>query len=274
MVFLYPQPEEQALAAHYDEKYYGKDRKKFSGALEAAIAGLTWLKWRKLRAKLSRGDRLLDIGCGRGTLVRLARASGVEAFGVERETPGQASLPWVFYRELTECAFPGEHFHAVVLWHVLEHLKDPQQTLAEIHRILKPGGWLSLAVPNFGGAQAQTSGNQWFHLDLPRHLWHFREPTLLTLLERTGLECARSTTFSLEYDWFGTLQSWMNRALGDANGLYSMLKQERPQGRGEALRRMAAAGVLAGPALASALWDAARGQGGTVTVICQKRSGP
>ena len=268
--FVYPQPSPEELARFYDETYYGKNRRKFLNPVEAGIAALTRLKWRRLRALLKPGARMLDIGCGRGTLIRMARAAGYEAYGIERPSPSQHDLPYIFYQDLAECRFPDGHFQLVVLWHVLEHLPDPRATLEEIHRILQPGGWLSVAVPNFGGAQAEAAGRDWFHLDLPRHLWHFRRRSLETLLQKTGLRAARCSTFSFEYDWYGTLQSWMNRAWADNNRFYSALKGEPSVRGGEKFARLAGASLLALPALGSAVWDAARGQGGTLTVTAQR----
>lgn len=270
LVFLFPQPGANELESLYGEKYYGEGRKKFVWVIEAGIAALTRLKWRKLQPLLGPGDRLLDVGCGRGTLVKLARASGYEAYGVERPFPQQPSLPFVSYQELTECKFPDCHFQVVVLWHVLEHLPDPPATLREIGRLLRPGGWLSVAVPNFGGAQARASGRHWFHLDLPRHFWHFRKPTLESLLKRQGICVTRCSTLSVEYDWFGALQSWMNRLARDENRLYSLLKGEQAPSLMERVARLLIAAALALPALGSALWDGARGQGGTLTLTAQK----
>ena len=271
MTFLFPQPQESELASYYDEAYYGKGRKKFLRPVEIGIAAWSWLKWKSVQPLLGSEGRLLDIGCGRGTLVKLARGAGYESYGIERASSPDLSLPYVFYKDLPECNFPDEHFQAVILWHVLEHLPDPAATLREIHRILRPGGWLYIAVPNFGGAQSQASGRHWFHLDLPRHLWHFRRSSLETLLARHGFRAVRCSTFSLEYDWFGTLQSWMNRALRDENRLYFLLKGEHPFAALEKLSRLAAAGFLFLPALGSALWDADREQGGTLHLTAQKK---
>ena len=267
--FVFPQPSEPELARYYDETYYGKDRKKFLSPVEAGIAARTWMKWRGLRRRLEPGARLLDIGCGRGTLVRMARDAGYEAYGIERSAQPHA-LPYVYTQDLAECRFPDGHFQMVILWHVLEHLRDPRATLEEIHRILAPRGWLSVAVPNFGGAQAEAAGRHWFHLDLPRHLWHFRRRSLETLCEKTGFRIARRSTFSFEYDWYGTLQSWMNRAWGDDNRLYSVLKGEASVRPAEKAQRLAAAALLALPALGSALWDAARSRGGTLTATARR----
>lgn len=267
--FLYPQPSDAELSRHYDEAYYGKGRKKFLSPVEAGIRALTWTKWRGIRDLLTPGARLLDIGCGRGTLIRMARESGYEAYGLERSSPEEHPLPYVFYKDLEECRFPDSHFQLVTLWHVLEHLRDPFASLLEIHRILAPQAWFSVAVPNFGGAQAQASGRHWFHLDLPRHLWHFRRRSLELLLAKAGFRPARCSTLSFEYDWYGTLQSWMNRAWADENRLYAVLKGQ-PASGAETAQRLSAAAALAIPALASALWDAARKRGGTLHILAQR----
>ena len=272
-MFLFPQPGDFELDHLYDESYYGKGRRKFTKILEAGIAALTLLKWKRMRPLLGPRDRLLDVGCGRGTLVRLARSAGFEALGIERHFPDAPFSPNVYYHDLTDGAFPAGHFQVVVLWHVLEHLPDPLANLQEIHRLLQPGGWLSVVVPNFGGAQAQASGRHWFHLDLPRHLWHFELPALEELLERAGFRIAHRATLSLEYDWFGTLQSWMNRIARNDNRLYSLLKGKLAASPADQLAQLSLAAALALPALAGALWDASRGQGGTLTLLAPKPAG-
>ena len=267
--FVYPQPSEAELARHYSQTYYGKGRKKFLSPVETGIRALTWTKWRSVRGLLAPGARVLDIGCGRGTLVRMARDAGFESYGIERASTEEHALPYIFYKDLQECRFPDGHFQLVTLWHVLEHLRDPLASLREIHRILAPQGWFSVAVPNFGGAQAEAAGPHWFHLDLPRHLWHFRRRSLESVLNSTGFRPTRCSTLSFEYDWYGTLQSWMNRALADENRLYAVLKGQ-PTGTAEKARRLTAAAALAFPALGSALWDAARGRGGTLHILAQR----
>jgi len=242
--FLYPQPSEAELTRHYGEAYYGKGCKKFLLPVEAGIRALTWIKWRSVRDLLAPGKRMLDIGCGRGTLLRMAREEGFEAYGLERSSQEEHPLPYVFYKDLEDCRFPDGHFQLVTLWHVLEHLRDALAALREIHRILSPEGWLSVAVPNFGGAQAEAAGRHWFHLDLPRHLWHFRPRSLESLLARAGFRTARCSTFSFEYDWYGTLQSWMNRAWEDDNRLYSVLQGQLSASRTDKAQRLLAAAAL------------------------------
>lgn len=53
--------------------------------------------------------------------------------------------------DITRLDFPDDHFDAIVCNHVLEHVPDDRRAMAEIFRVLKPGGWASLQVPRTEG---------------------------------------------------------------------------------------------------------------------------
>jgi len=105
------------------------------------------------------GRRLLDIGCGRGTLLLAATRRGAEAVGIE---PDPGSLVLSRHRLARDrksaavvVAAVGESLpladascDVVTCCSVLEHVQEPQAVLAEVARVLKPGGWLHLGVPN------------------------------------------------------------------------------------------------------------------------------
>ena len=77
--------------------------------------------------------------------------TGVTGTGLERALlDSRFESPAIEYRtgELGEQRFAPHSFDAVVIWHVLEHLPDPQATLEAVGEILKPGGVLVIAVPN------------------------------------------------------------------------------------------------------------------------------
>lgn len=102
---------------------------------------------------------------------------------------------------------------AITMFHLLEHLYDPNSYLAESRRLLKPGGRLIVQVPNADCWQFLLLGKNWSGLDVPRHLWNFRPRDLHVLLKRNGFEVVRRKYFSLRDNPAGfatSLAPWLD----------------------------------------------------------------
>jgi len=84
--------------------------------------------------------------------------------------------------------YPDKFFDVILINQVLEHTFDPKKILAECHRILKDNGKLIIAVPDFGSLNSKIFGKFWYHLDTPRHLYHFNSQTLQKLAEESGFK--------------------------------------------------------------------------------------
>src|SRR5206468_4159142 len=107
------------------------------------------------RLNEGRKGRVLDIGCGPGLLLRQFQKAGWGVQGTELSASASAHaretlrLP-VHTGDLASAHFADHHFDSVILWHVLEHVPQPEDLLAEVARILRPGGILLAGVPSFG----------------------------------------------------------------------------------------------------------------------------
>jgi 2-polyprenyl-3-methyl-5-hydroxy-6-metoxy-1,4-benzoquinol methylase len=230
---LPPLPEEEVASA-YPPEYYGVRNQRFRAALERLIPVFRRRRGRVIESFVPRG-RLLDVGCGRGVLPQFLRSRGWEVAGVElTETAAQHArdvlgIP-VFVGDFLKCPYGPGSFDALVLWHVLEHLSRPGEALRKCHELLRPGGLLVVAVPNFSSLQAAIGGPYWFHLDVPRHYVHFRLKTLRAALEAAGFRVRKVSHFNLEQNPFGWIQSLLNRLGFRENLLYSLLKH--PSARG------------------------------------------
>lgn len=143
--------------------------------------------------RMKRTGRLLDVGCGDGSFLSLARQRGWDTYGVEL-SPAACDHARVAFDldvkcgELKEVGFPDSYFDVVTLNNVLDHLPSPIEELLEIHRILNVRGLLVVRVPN-----------GLFHLTLVRmikalepylvfHLNCFTPKTIRYLLHRAGYE--------------------------------------------------------------------------------------
>jgi hypothetical protein len=67
-------------------------------------------------------------------------------------------------------------------------MHDPPAVLAKAFAWLKPGGILTLTLPNVDSLEASLFGRYWFGLDLPRHLWQFTPRSLSQMASGAGYE--------------------------------------------------------------------------------------
>jgi 2-polyprenyl-3-methyl-5-hydroxy-6-metoxy-1,4-benzoquinol methylase len=182
-----PQAQPQPSAALYDEGYF-TERNAYLAQAEAFRAALAEVV--DLAAAYQPHGRLVDIGCGPGLLLEIAAARGYTASGCDvsawaTEHARQRGLD-VRTGELAAAGYPTAGFDVAVVNHTLEHIPAPGPFLAEIRRILKPGGILVVGVPNFGGLMAQIMRERWAGLLPDQHLWHFTPDTLRRLLDTAG----------------------------------------------------------------------------------------
>lgn len=230
-----PFPDPAKMDQYYPEAYYGSGDKKFSGAIESLTVWACKLRAKSILKETRRvrtGDqskKVLDVGCGRGNLLRFLKELGCRCFGTERSNFPAETQPEgveILTGSVTEGEFENEFFDAVTIWHVLEHLDDPFATLDEIARITRKEGVIAIAVPNFSSLQSRWFRSDWFHLDLPRHLYHFNTDNLCYLLKDKGYSISSVSTNSLEQNIFGFIQSFLNKFkfLGKPNEFYRLIQ--------------------------------------------------
>ncbi|MEW6378965.1 MAG: class I SAM-dependent methyltransferase [bacterium] len=275
-----PLPPPARILDFYPPQYYGIQNEKFHEYLEILVQLFCRLRMGKAARLNPAGKRALDIGCGRGQSLKILQQYGYECYGTELSpfsARAAASLPGVhiFTHGLLDCHFPDRFFDLVLVWHVLEHLPNPREVLGEIFRILAPGGILLLCVPNIESLQARLSGSNWFHLDLPRHLYQYNPSALNALLTSSGFHIVRCHTFSLEQGPFGLLQSILNVIGFPRDSFYRMVHRTLPDNHISFFSRLVQMEIslLSMPLL---IWLCGLfsflGQGGVIDVQAQKPS--
>jgi SAM-dependent methyltransferase len=137
-----------------------------------------------------RAGRVLDIGCGGGEWLLTAQSAGWEACGADPDPVAAARCreKGLDVRSGGSEAWLDQAggFDAVTMNHVIEHLHDPGATLADILRLLKPGGQLFIETPNLEARGHRLYGASWRGLEPPRHLMLFSRASLRDLLARSG----------------------------------------------------------------------------------------
>ena len=137
------------------------------------------------------GGRLLDVGCSIGLFLKLAEERGWQGEGIEfsdrARTHAQEEYGLnVIDTPLEESGYADGAFDVVTLNSVIEHVNEPRRMLAEIRRILAPGGALYVITPNVDSLACRVLHERAATFDGRNHLVYFSPRTLGRLLEEQG----------------------------------------------------------------------------------------
>jgi ubiquinone/menaquinone biosynthesis C-methylase UbiE len=156
-----------------------------------------------ITGRLAAGTRVLDVGCGRGEfMARLKRARRCSCTGIDIN----AAVLERVYRELevpvmqgtfTQVACPTSSFDLIAMTEYLEHEPRPRPVIEEAARVLKPGGFLAIEVPDITGPPGRWFQDKWWQLDAPRHVTFFSPHTLTLMLQDCGFEVLRVKRYGL-----------------------------------------------------------------------------
>jgi SAM-dependent methyltransferase len=258
----------------HDSGAYGPGDPRLSRAAAPALAAFDRQRLALVAAAIAPPARLLDAGAGRGRFVAAARAAGYAARGLEPSARGIAAARDHYDVVLDpggveDAAILEASIDVVTLWHVLEHVADPDAALARIAVWLRPGGALVVGVPNLRSCQARLGGRRWFHLDLPRHRTHFTVTGLRALLERHGFTVESERHVLAEHNPFGMWQSLVSRLTRRPSYLYQLLKRNAPARSPDLAITLLALPLVPAAAALELLAGLAR-RGGTVAVTARR----
>lgn len=153
------------------------------------------------RAGVTRGGRVLDVGCMFGFLLDEAKDAGLETWGIEL-APEPAAAARARGHHITTgeledhvAAHPDVRFDAIFAQHVVEHLPDPVGFFVTAARLLVPGGRLVVGVPNFSARLRRVAPDSWGWYQVPLHLHHFTPTSLRALATTAGFTVEEERTF-------------------------------------------------------------------------------
>jgi SAM-dependent methyltransferase len=207
LIRLFPRPKPEELSQYYPSGYWHSDEGGSITALEEFYRRLVSLDHvrfleQAIRAAGSTPGLVMDVGCGGGLLLRLLRERGHRVLGLDFSLDA-ASIAWkqngvpAFCGTLSQPPLPDASCSVLSMFHVLEHLYEPQSYLNVAHRLLRDDGRLVVQVPNAESWQFLLFGASWNGIDVPRHLWNFRLRDIYVLLDQCGFEPVRTKHFSL-----------------------------------------------------------------------------
>lgn len=148
------------------------------------------------RLGLARDDRVLDLGCGAGrhafeALRRGARVVAVDADQAELEgVAGMLGGGAAARADAMQLPFPDASFDRVIAAEVLEHVPRDAEVMAELARVLRPGGTMAVTVPRWGPEAISWALSDAYHARPGGHVRIYRRSQLLARLGRAGLRPA------------------------------------------------------------------------------------
>jgi len=196
LVFVNPQVREDVVLEEYrtaetndlwfdvltSERQLALDREKFGEILD-------------LLEPYRGGGRLLDVGCSIGLFLDLSRERGWDGVGIEFAPRALAYAREQFGLEvldvpLGDAGLEPESLDAVGLLSVLEHTNEPRRMLADVARVLRPGGAVYVVVPNVESLACRVLHERARTFDGRNHLVYFSPSTLSDLFDRSGFGVA------------------------------------------------------------------------------------
>jgi hypothetical protein len=131
---------------------------------------------------------------------------------------------------------PRAEFDLIILWTVIEHLREPWVDLARLRALLSPGGWLYVSTMDIRCLRARLEGRRWEQYANPTHLFYFDNVSLRNALLTAGFSNPLRWYLKFRHPHHSILRRVfysISSFLGLADGLIYIC-QEDPHGNGEA----------------------------------------
>lgn len=180
-------PTEEELHRFYSGNY----RKEYNGEARPGNRRImrAWMNGERICGQvaplLESGSRVLEVGAGIGCTVKVFEKAGFQSEGID---PGGEFLTYSRENLLANvqvCSLqevpPRQQYDAVLLVHVIEHLRSPRSALQQIAGLVKPGGMFYVECPNLQAPFARRS--RLFHT---AHIHNFVPSTLRMMAESCG----------------------------------------------------------------------------------------
>lgn len=146
--------------------------------------------------------RVLDFGCGEGRFLSTCADFGFECVGVEFSAAREKTKVINFFPDLDEVKkeTSAGHFHAAVLFEVLEHLSDPLDVLRSIRPLLTDNGILILETPNCPEVTGIHDQNDYELINPLGHINAFTAQTQERIAKEAGFERVKPSTVQCTAD--------------------------------------------------------------------------
>ncbi len=226
-VFTNDVPPQEEIGAYYTSENYishSDTQKGLINRLYHLVRKRTLAGKRKLlQAQTGKTTgHLLDIGCGTAAFLNEMKQAGWQIAGLEPDETARQNAQKLYgispepSHKLFDLAH--ESFDAITMWHVLEHVHALHEYVAQVKKLLKPGGKFFVAVPNYTSLDAQHYRENWAAYDVPRHLWHFSPKSMELLMNKHGLKLLHTKPMWFDSFYVSMLSEQYKKGKGNLVG--------------------------------------------------------
>jgi 2-polyprenyl-3-methyl-5-hydroxy-6-metoxy-1,4-benzoquinol methylase len=198
-----PLPSEEEIAQVYQELYKDCVDSPDAEAISNAFKPERENAIRTISRLCPAWGNFLDVGCGLGEILDIARRYGFRTFGVELNASRAAEAAKKGHNiqvgVFSPSTFEGVQFDVVILSHIIEHLRNPEELICQVRERIRKNGLLYIATPNFGGMICAIEGSRYKSFTPPVHIAYFTRPSLKRLLENCGFCIVKERTFTSYY---------------------------------------------------------------------------
>tara|TARA_Y100000741_G_scaffold93131_1_gene69121 strand:- start:1121 stop:1969 length:849 start_codon:yes stop_codon:yes gene_type:complete len=206
--FTFPEISTKNLSKYYSKEKYQSYKASFDSLFDIIYGFIRFInstnKYYVLKGLIN-GD-VLDYGSGSGFFAKFLRNKNLTVY--EYEPININKSKWLLTKE--SLSKKKKVFSVITLWHVLEHINNPEKELTFIKKLLKKNSHIVVAMPNKDSYDNTYYGKYWAGYDLPRHRYHFNRRSFMFLCNRVGLKVKK--IFPMYYDgYFVSILSEKNK---------------------------------------------------------------
>jgi len=238
-IYTNPIPDPDSLATYYESEDYLSHKSDNKGLLSAVYKSIRKIniktKFRLVQQYKELGN-VLEIGTGTGELLYYFYKNGWNVTGVEPNDYARnfaiSNFKLNILNEDQISELQAKSYDIVMLWHVLEHVYDLEGRMKQIKKLVKDNGYVVIAVPNIDSYDFKKYGKYWAGLDVPRHLYHFSEPTMRKLLQTYSLKLIASYPMKFDAYYVSLLsEKYLGSKLPYFNALFNGFRSNQNASR-------------------------------------------
>lgn len=215
----------QKANSSYYKKYYTKDyrEEKTNSILSSYIISYSNIIKRDLVRKYTVADKgnrsILDIGSGDATFLKALSQHKFNRYGLEIDRNLTASYKkegiTPISNDILTHNFKKQKFDCITMWHVIEHIHNPQKLMQKVNSLLTKNGVFIFSTPNTDSIGFQKGKENWFHLDAPRHFILYSSSSLQRLAKNNGFGIVekRNNWHDFPLDLFWSLHKTQSKYL-------------------------------------------------------------